>query len=291
MAKIYIDPGHNYNGADTGATGYGLKEQDVTVQIGVLLRDMLVNNGQTVKMSRENVTDTVASSLNASLAYRYNGANNWGSDLFVSIHCNAANTKAYGCETYYCTGSTQGKALADCIQPHLVAETNRYNRGVKSGNFAVIRHTNMPAVLVETAFIDNYDDNSFLASENGKKACATAIYKGICDYLGIGYKTEESEVLTMTQYEELLKENNRQNEVINALGADVATVANETAKLKESAVVYNYIDENMPEYARPTIQKLVEKGLLKGNENGELGLTNDLLRMLVINDRAGVYGE
>ena len=95
----------------------------------------------------------------------------------------------------------------------------------------------------------------------------------------------------MTQYEELLKENNRQNEVINALGADVATVANETAKLKESAVVYNYIDENMPEYARPTIQKLMEKGLLKGNENGELGLTNDLLRMLVINDRAGVYGE
>ena len=220
----------------------------------------------------------MATSLNASLAYRYNGANNWGADLFVSIHCNAANTKAYGCETYYCTGSTQGKALADCIQPHLVAETSRYNRGVKSGNFAVIRHTNMPAVLVETAFIDNYDDNSFLASESGKKACATAIYKGICDYLGIGYKTEESEVLTMTQYEELLKENNRQNEVINALGADVATVANETAKLKESAVVYNYIDENMPEYARPTIQKLVEKGLLKGNENGELGLTNDLLQ-------------
>ena len=95
----------------------------------------------------------------------------------------------------------------------------------------------------------------------------------------------------MTQYEELIKENNRQNEVINALGADVATVANETAKLKENAIVYNYIDENMPEYARPTIQKLVEKGLLKGNENGELGLTNDLLRMLVINDRAGVYGE
>ena len=40
MAKIYIDPGHNASGADTGAVGYGLKEQDVSVQIGVLLRVM-----------------------------------------------------------------------------------------------------------------------------------------------------------------------------------------------------------------------------------------------------------
>ena len=168
MAKIYIDPGHNSSGADTGAVGYGLKEQDVSVQIGVILRDMLIRNGQTVKMSRENITDTVSSNLNGSLAYRYNSANDWGADIFVSIHCNAANSKAYGCETYYCTGSTQGQAFADCVQPHLTAETERYNRGVKPANFAVIRHTNMPAILVETAFIDNYDDNRFLANDDGK---------------------------------------------------------------------------------------------------------------------------
>lgn len=100
MAKIYIDPGHNASGADTGAVGYGLKEQDITVQIGVILRDMLVRSGQTVKMSRESINDTISSSLNGSLSARYNGANSWGADLFISIHCNAANTKAYGCETY-----------------------------------------------------------------------------------------------------------------------------------------------------------------------------------------------
>lgn len=55
-------------------------------------------------------------------------------------------------------------------------------------------------------------------------------------------------------------------------------------------MIYNYIDENMPEYARPTIQKLVNKGLLKGSGGG-LNLTDDLLRLLVINDRAGLYGE
>ena len=269
MAKIYIDPGHNASGADTGAVGYGLKEQDVSVQIGVLLRDMLINSGQTVKMSRDSITDTVSSSLNGSLAYRYNGANGWNADIFVSIHCNAANTKAYGCETYYCTGSTQGRALAECVQPHMTAETERYNRGVKSANFAVIKHTNMPAILVETAFIDNYDDNRFLASDDGKYKCAVGIYKGICNYFGVDYKLESEDKLMSREYEEL----------------------NERLEKVENSMIYDYIDENMPEWAVPTITKLVDKGLLKGDEEGKLGLTYDLMRMLIINDRAGIYGE
>ena len=269
MAKIYIDPGHNASGADTGAVGYGLKEQDVSVQIGVLLRDMLINSGQTVKMSRDSITDTVSSSLNGSLAGRYNAANSWDADIFVSIHCNAANTKAYGCETYYCTGSTQGRALAECVQPHMTAETERYNRGVKSANFAVIKHTNMPAILVETAFIDNYDDNRFLASDDGKYKCAVGIYKGICDYLGIEYKLESEDKLVSREYEEL----------------------NERLEKVENPMIYDYVDENMPEWARPTITKLVDKGFLKGDEEGKLGLTEDLIRMFIVNDRAGVYGE
>ena len=285
MAKIYIDPGHNPTGNDTGAVGYGLKEQDVSVQVGIILRELLLVSGQTVKMSRENITDTVSSSLNGSLAGRYNAANSWDADIFVSIHCNAANTKAYGCETYYCTGSNQGKVLAECVQPHMAAETERYNRGVKSANFAVIKHTNMPAILVETAFIDNYDDNRFLASDDGKYKCAVGIYKGICDYLGIEYKLESEDKLMCREYEELKAENDRQNVIINQMGTELEELRN-TVKYK----IYDYVDDNMPEWARPTIQKLVDKGFLKGDEEGKLGLTYDLMRMLIINDRAGIYG-
>jgi len=285
MAKIYIDPGHNPTGDDTGAVGYGLKEQDVSVQVGIILRELLLISGQTVKMSRENITDTVAQGLNASLAGRYNAANSWNADIFVSIHCNAANTKAYGCETYYCTGSNQGKVLAECVQPHMAAETERYNRGVKSANFAVIKHTNMPAILVETAFIDNYDDNRFLASDDGKYKCAVAIYKGVCDYLGIEYKLESEDKLMCREYEELKAENDRQNVIINQMGTELEELRN-TVKYK----IYDYVDDNMPEWARPTIQKLVDKGFLKGDEEGKLGLTYDLMRMLIINDRAGIYG-
>ena len=279
--KIYIDPGHNHSGADTGAVGFGLKEQDISVQIGVILHDMLVYSGHTVKMSRENINDnTPHTGLSASLADRYNGANNWGADLFVSIHCNAANTKAYGCETYHCTGSSEGYNLAAAVQPHLVAETGRYNRGVKAANFAVIRHTTMPAILVETAFIDNYDDNKFLSTDSGRHSCALAIYKGIQDYLGNGYDyISESEEEDMSKYDK----------IIDDIGVDIDTLKKDVKALKP--VIYDYIDENMPDWARPTIEKLVTKGYLKGGDEGRLGLTETDLRLYVVNDRAGIYGK
>ena len=53
-------------------------------------------------------------------------------------------------------------------------------------------------------------------------------------------------------------------------------------------MIYNYIDGNMPEWARPTIQKLVTKGYIKGDENG-LGLTYDMLKILVILDRNNLF--
>ncbi len=292
MSKIYIDPGHNYSGADTGAVGFGLKEQDITVQIGVILRDMLIQNSQTVKMSRENITDTISQSLTGSLSARSSDANSWNADLFVSIHCNAANTKAYGCETYYYAGSSKGEALAKAVQSHLPKDTGRANRGVKTANFAVIKNTNMPAILVETAFIDNYADNQFLASESGRKSCAAAIYKGICDYLGIEYNISEGDDELMSkEYEELKTKNASQDTIINAMGTEINKNTNEIRNINNRLMRYDYIDSNMPEWAVPTITKLVTKGYLKGDADGKLGLTEDLMRLYVVNDRAGVYGE
>ena len=63
MTKIFIDPGHNPTGNDTGAVGYGLKEQDVTVEIALKLKPLLERNGFEVKMSRNSLKDTVAEGL------------------------------------------------------------------------------------------------------------------------------------------------------------------------------------------------------------------------------------
>ena len=94
------------------------------------------------------------------------------------------------------------------------------------------------------------------------------------------YNYSESDELTMAQYEEL-------KGMIESLKNDIDRTADRVTKL-EGPMIYNYIDENMPDWAKPTIQKLVDKGILKGTDDG-LGLTEETMRILVINDRAGLY--
>ena len=69
---------------------------------------------------------------------------------------------------------------------------------------------------------------------------------------------------------------------------NIVSAMQETIDRLSNPMIYNYIDNNMPEWARPTIQKLVNKGVLQGDNNG-LNLTDELLRIFVINDRAGLY--
>lgn len=292
MAKIYIDPGHNASGADTGAVGFGIKEQDITVQVGVKLRDLLVKNGQSVKMSRESINDTVAQGLNESLSLRAEGANNWDADIFVSIHCNSANSKAYGCETYCISLESNSGRLAKYVQSQLLNETGRADRGVKSASFAVLRNTRMPAILVEIAFIDNYEDNKYMASETGKKSFAKAIYKGICDYLGLDYNISEGDDKDMSsEYEENRAKNAAQDDIINTMGNEIAQNKTDIQQIGSRPARYDYIDSNMPEWAIPTITKLVNNGYLIGDSDGKLGLSIDQMRVYVVNDRAGLYGE
>jgi N-acetylmuramoyl-L-alanine amidase len=88
-------------------------------------------------------------------------------------------------------------------------------------------------------------------------------------------KITESGDLTVSQYEELIKE-------IISLRKKVESLEKSTEK------VYNYTIE-IPEWGRPTIQKLLDKGLYKGASESDLNLPENLLRTLVINDRAGLY--
>ncbi len=90
----------------------------------------------------------------------------------------------------------------------------------------------------------------------------------------------ESEDLTMTQYQEL-------KDLITEQAAEIADLK---SKLAVRTGYYNYIDSNMPDSYKPTIQKLAGNGYLQGNENGELMLTTDMMRILTILDRIGVLG-
>ena len=183
---VVIDPGHNYSGVDTGATGCGIREQDITYYIAEKVKPYLEERGINVVMTRDSLYDNCpANSTSESLAYRYNLANSIGADLFVSIHCNAGG--GTGTETYYYYGSADGKRLATYIQNNIVRALGTANRGVKEAGFAVIKNTNMTAVLIETAFIDTVADAAILADEGCQWTYAECIANGICDYLGVSY--------------------------------------------------------------------------------------------------------
>lgn len=77
-------------------------------------------------------------------------------------------------------------------------------------------------------------------------------------------------------------------EELKALQKTVDQLASKINKLLEDKMIYNYIDDNMPEFARGTVKKLCDKGYLKGDEGG-LNLNYDMLRILVILDRSGAF--
>ena len=109
---------------------------------------------------------------------------------------------------------------------------------------------------------------------NGGGVCAKGYYNS--NLPGTKFCTPDWSLLTDVKNEEEID-----MEELNALKERVSAL--------ENKMIYNYIDGNMPSWAVPTIEKLYNKGLLVGNENGELGLTDELLKILVINDRAGLY--
>lgn len=183
VKTILIDAGHNYSGLDTGAENrsLGLKEEEITWQIADKLRNCLENMGYAVVMTRESITDSIANtSVVDSLSARVELGHTSLADLFISIHCNAGGGS--GTEVYcFNTDSYAGK-LAKLVQKNITDYTGLYNRGVKTANFYVIQNTLMPAILIETGFIDSSRDAEVLASEEGQTGIAEAVAAAVKEY-------------------------------------------------------------------------------------------------------------
>ena len=76
----------------------------------------------------------------------------------------------------------------------------------------------------------------------------------------------------------------------DTLTATVSQLGKAVANL-EGKMIYNYVDDNMPVWAREPIQKLVNKGFIKGNEDGELGLTYEMIKIFVVLERTGIFDK
>ena len=175
MKTICIDAGHG--GKDPGACAGGVCEKDIALytafKIGTLLADY--------ELIYTRFTDVYVS-----LSKRARIANAAEADLFVSIHCNSApNSSANGMEVYVHTSrSTDSTRAAHAIYDRLLPASGLRGRGVKANDYAVLRETAMPAVLVELAFISNDEDRAKLVSDEWQERAAEAIAAGIMEVIG-----------------------------------------------------------------------------------------------------------
>lgn len=184
--KIFIDQGHNPQNPNAGAEGNGLREQDITYNVGIILADLLRNNGNfEVMLSRNSPTEQLGTSNTSSLAARTNAANSWGADYFISLHANAStNSTASGAEAYAFAVGTEGYRLGETIVEQLSLITGLADRGVFARpSLYVLRKTNMPAVLVEMGFITNSRDAALMGNE--PDLFALGIYNGILEYFNL----------------------------------------------------------------------------------------------------------
>lgn len=170
---IYLDAGHG--GTDPGASGHGLKEKDLVLDIAKRTRDKLKAAGFTVIMSRS--TDKTVK-----LDERTKEANDVKADIFVSIHANSFNGTASGIETWKMSQGPKAKesnTLASYLQNEIIKKTKGKDRGVKDGNLHVNRESKMPSSLVEVGFIDNKSEVNNLKKASYKNKIATGITNGI----------------------------------------------------------------------------------------------------------------
>lgn len=173
---IAIDPGHG--GSDPGAIGVnGIQEKDVVLAISLELGKLLSQNGFEVAFTRTK-DETV------SLAQRVKIIDALKPNLAVSVHCNSFwLPSANGIETFYHPNKPGGEKLAKQIQTELINSFNWTNRGVKQGNYYILRESRLQEiVLPEVGFLSNPTEGKAMDLKDNQVKVAEAIYKGISDF-------------------------------------------------------------------------------------------------------------
>ena len=180
---IIIDPGHG--GKDPGAIGpSGLKEKDVTLDVALYMKGLLESKGYQVILTRttDNEVSPNGNSAREELEARVVLVNSNNKAVLVSVHCNSANSPIPGgIEVFY--WRDEDKPFAEAVCNSLSDATGRYNRGVKKGEFFIIKNVNVPAILVEALFISNPTEEKFLMDPLFRRKIAGGIVSGIIAFL------------------------------------------------------------------------------------------------------------
>lgn len=232
MVKLFIDPGHG--GSDSGATGNGLKEKDLTLKIALKMRDKLKDQykGVSIKLSR--TKDTTVS-----LSNRTTTANQWGADYLISVHINAGG--GVGFESYIYNGSYNGKnktnQLRNKVHQSIIKEVDFKDRGRKEANFHMLRESNMSAVLTENGFIDSKTDANKLKKDSFLDRIAQGHVSGLANAFQLKKKQSKQTTYTIKKGDTLWSISQKYGTTVKQLQQWNPGVVSERLKIGKKLVV------------------------------------------------------
>ncbi|MFZ5651926.1 MAG: N-acetylmuramoyl-L-alanine amidase [Bacillota bacterium] len=183
LKTIVIDPGHG--GSDPGAVAPDYHEKNLNLKISKKIVNELLPYQCTVKLTRK-------SDIYVGLAARAEFANSLNANFFVSVHVNAGGGTGFESFIHWTAPELTGQ-YQDTVHGRVASYLDSFgiaDRGEKRADFAVLRLTKMPAILLENLFIDNNRDISFLTNEPFIAGLSHSIAGGIAQSLKIPLKED-----------------------------------------------------------------------------------------------------
>lgn len=196
--RILIDVGHG--GIDSGAiTKEGAEEKNINLQVALVLKQALVEQGATVLLSRDTDRDLSGVEPNhrrrnhLDLTNRIRWANEVKGDLLVSLHMNSARSSRVrgGILLYHAKEpyTPQSRELAHILQKEIngfyagyAQSGEMYRHQPITGDYYVLEHTLMPAVIIEMGFMTNPQDRALFIQPDFQKALSRRIVNGVIQF-------------------------------------------------------------------------------------------------------------
>ena len=287
MKKIMIDPGHSGYYFNKSPVNDEYYESYVMWNLAQYLKAALEDYGFLVGMTRSSIYD------DPELTER--GRKAKGYDLFLSLHSNAASTEKpdapwiiHYSEDSFTDLDDESRRVAHALGPVVssimgVSDPYYYTKNcdfdrdgdgrVGDEYYGVLfgaKSVGVPGVIIEHSFHTNKAATNWLLDNKNIEALAKAEAHALAKYYGM----EKEKPMTADE-----------KKAFETLEKRVKELENQVAPK------WAYIDENLPSWAKPTMEKLASKGIMKGNGNNSFEMSTLLMRILVMLDRQGVFGE
>lgn len=290
--RIMIDPGHAGSFYNASPVVPGYYESARMWKLSQMLKNALETWGFEVSFTRQNLHDDPELTARGRMAKGY--------DLFISMHSNAAANETPDAP-WIITLSPDGKTdidevsrmVGECLGSVVsgvmgVSKPYFYTKQVdfdRDGNghlddeyYGVLfgaKSVGVPGIIIEHSFHTNKAAAEWLMSDENLTTLAEMEAATLADFFEM-----ERKDMTNVEREALRKFDER----LTSLEKKVEREAEHTKQK------YNWTLA-CPEWAQATVNKLHQKGFLKGDEHGQLNLSEDMCRMLVILDRAGAFDK